>query len=73
MTSDELKAAFMEECPVIHNGITYQRISAIIYRKNPTGAGLIVRAELLDRNGNSVSIAAPERIERGTSHAGPAI
>lgn len=45
-------------------GITYQRISALIYRKNHTGRGLRVQAELKDRNNNSVVIVSPERIER---------
>lgn len=69
MTRDELKAAFMEQCPVIYNGMTYQHISAIIYRRNKPGKGLIVQAELLDRTGRSVTIAAVDRIERGTSYA----
>ena len=43
MTHEEVKTAFMEECPVVYCGITYQRISALIYRKNHTGRGLRVR------------------------------
>ena len=50
MTHDEAKAAFMEECPVVYGGVTYQRISALIYRKNHTGRGLRVQAELKDNN-----------------------
>lgn len=64
MTCDEVKAAFMEECPVIYGGITYQRVSALIYRKNPAGRGLRVQAELMDGNNRSVVIVSPERIER---------
>ncbi len=67
MTREELKRAFNEQCPVIHNGIEYKQISALIYRRNPGGRGLIVQAELLDRTGHSVTIAPPDRIERGTS------
>lgn len=63
MTHEEVKAAFMEECPVVYSGITYQRISALIYRKNHTGRGLRVQPELKDRNNHSVVIASPERIE----------
>lgn len=64
MTREELKAAFFEECPVVHSGIEYQKVSAIIYRKNPKGNSLIVQAELLDRSGHSVTIARPEKIKR---------
>lgn len=70
MTREELKAAFMEEAPVLSGGIEYQKITALIYRKERRGGrGLIVQAELLDRGGHSVTIAAPERIERGTINA----
>lgn len=61
MTHEEVKAAFMEECPVAYCGITYQRISALIYRKNHTGRGLRVQAELKDRNNHSVVIVSPKR------------
>lgn len=64
MTRDEVKAAFMDECPVAYGGVTYQRVSALIYRKNHTGRGLRVQAELKDRNNHSVVIVSPERIER---------
>ena len=33
MTGAELKAALMEEYPVRYAGITYQKITALIYRK----------------------------------------
>lgn len=69
MTREELKAAFTEEAPVLSGGIEYQKITALIYRKERGGRGLIVQAELLDRGGHSVTIAAPERIERGTINA----
>lgn len=69
MTREELKAAFMEEAPVLSGGIEYQKITALIYRKERGGRGLNVQAELLDRGGHSVTIAAPERIERGTINA----
>lgn len=64
MTHDEVKAAFKAECPVMFNGIRYRRVSALIYRKNPTGAGLTIQAELLDQNYHAVLIVSPERIER---------
>ena len=63
MTHEEVKAAFKAECPVMFNGVRYRRISALIYRKNPTGAGMIIQAELLDQNYKAVVIVSPERIE----------
>ncbi len=69
MTNSEAKAALLEECPVIHAGITYQRITALIYRKAGQGKGIQVTAELLDRNGRAVVIVPVDKIERGTSNA----
>lgn len=69
MTHDEVKAAFMDECQVAYGGVTYQRVSALIYRKNHTGRGLRVQAELKDRNNHSVVIVSPERIERAKEEA----
>ena len=63
MTTDDLKRAFMDERPVRYNGITYQRVTAVIYRKTPDKTGLLVQGELLDKNGRAVMIAAAERIE----------
>ena len=65
MTNSEAKAAFKEQCPIRFGGITYQSISALIYRMNQDGSGVVLQIELLDRGGNSVTIAAPDRIERG--------
>ncbi len=64
MTRDELKAAFLEQCPVMCDGIIYQRVSALIYRKIPGVSKFIVQGELLDRSGHSVTIAGPRQIER---------
>lgn len=69
VTREELKAAFDEQCPVVHGGITYQRISALISRRNPGAPRPVLQVELADRNGNSVTIAAPDRIERSGSNA----
>lgn len=69
MTVKELKQAFIDECPVIFDGITYQRITAVIYRKSPDGKGLRVQGELLDRNGRAVAIAAVNRIEKEESYS----
>ena len=69
MTGVELKAALLEECPVIHTGITYQKITALIYRKAGQGKSVRVSAELLDPNGRAVAIAPVDKIERGNSNA----
>lgn len=60
MTNDELKAALFSGCQVMHNGITYQCVSAIIYRYK--GGKLAITAELTDKNNNSVSIVEPSRV-----------
>ena len=39
MTTADLKRAFMDERPVRYNGITYQRVTAVIYRKTRTKPG----------------------------------
>lgn len=69
MTNSEAKAALLEECPAVYAGITYQKITALIYRKAGQGKSVRVSAELLDRNGRAVTIAPVEKIERGTSNA----
>ena len=69
MTGAELKAALMEEYPAVYAGITYQKITALIYRKAGQGKNIQVSAELLDRNGRAVVIAPVEKIERGTGNA----
>lgn len=69
MTNSEAKAALLEESPVIHAGITYQKITALIYRKAGQGNRVRVSAELLDVNGRDVVIAPVEKIERGKQGA----
>lgn len=60
MTNEEAKTALFSGQPVMHKDIRYSCVSAIIYRK---GAGtVLVQLELLDKCGNSVTIAAPERV-----------
>lgn len=61
MTKDDAKAAFLAATPVQHGGIEYDRISALIYRIK---AGTVVMSvELASMKANSVTIAAPERVE----------
>ncbi len=69
MTNSEAKAALLEECPAVYAGITYQKITALIYRKAGQGKRVQVSAELLDRNGRAVVIASVEKIERGPNGA----
>ena len=40
MTPGEAKQAAWDECPVRYKGMFYKRITALIYRKIPTAAGL---------------------------------
>lgn len=61
MTSAEIKKAMVNFSPVIYKGIEYQKINAYIYRifVNPhTGKYKeAFQVELLDKNGQSVTIA----------------
>ncbi|MEH2937623.1 hypothetical protein [Lawsonibacter sp. JLR.KK007] len=50
-------------------GITYQKVTALIYRKAGRGTRIQISAELLDRNGRAVVIAPAGKIERGTNNA----
>lgn len=56
MTGEEAKECLLSKEKVIYNGITYKRISAIIYRLGERN-NIIVSAELLDNSKNSVTIA----------------
>lgn len=60
---DELEAAFDAQCPVVHRGITYQRISAIIRRREPNNPRPFLQVELMGRTGSSVVIADPAKVE----------
>jgi len=69
VTGDELKAALMDERPVIHDGITYQKVNAVIYRKDGKNKRVRVSAELLDRNRRDVVIVPAGKIRRETENA----
>ena len=60
MTNDEAKQAFFDDIPVILNGIEYERISALIYRKK--GSTAYLELELYDKCGHSVSVAPAEKV-----------
>ena len=66
MTSEDIKKAMLSFAPVKHNGIEYLRITAYIYRVIRTNGDkykTIMQCELLDRSGNSVTIAEAEKVE----------
>lgn len=47
MTNQELKAALHTRCPVMHMGIRYDYVSAVIYRT--IGGEIYITAELYSR------------------------
>lgn len=61
MTNEQLKEALFSGCQVEHRGIIYKCVSGIIYRNK--GGKLDISAELLDKNGNSVSIVEANLIK----------
>lgn len=66
MNSEEIKKAMHEFSPVRYKGITYDRITAYIYRVIKTRKGtytITMQCELLDLHGNSVTIAEAEKVE----------
>lgn len=62
MTNDETKKAWLNKQPIIHKGIDYSKISALIYRLTENGE-MTLSVELLDKCGNSVTIASPQNIK----------
>lgn len=61
MTNLEAKDAMLKHLPVVSKGITYSRISAIIYRPDDNG-GVKVFVELLDKSEHSVTITYPKDV-----------
>lgn len=62
MTNEEAKKAFMEQVPVVWQGIEYVKITAIIYRLDKYGK-VMVLGEMLDRCLHSVVTADVKNIE----------
>lgn len=60
MNNEELKSALFEPRPVVHNGIKYKCVSAIIYRNK--GGRLAISAEVQDMKTNSVCIVDAEKL-----------
>lgn len=63
MTSEEAKQALYSRVAVVCNGVHYKYITAIMYRLDEAGRNIIVSAELLDKNKNSVTIAQLKDVE----------
>jgi len=61
MSNEELRRAYQTNQSVEHKGIVFDRIGAIIYRKNKNGDTQI-SVELLDKSGHSVTIAEASRV-----------
>ena len=62
MTNAEARDAMLSKTPVVHNGLKYSRISAIIYRPTEDG-GIKVTVELASPCGHSVTIANTKDVE----------
>jgi hypothetical protein len=62
MTSEEIKDALLKKYPVQAHGITYRCVTAVIYRES--NGRIAVSGELLDYNGQSITIAALKDIKR---------
>ena len=67
MTSAEIKQAMVNFSPVVYKGIVYKKINAYIYRiyVNPHSHKYreAFQVELLDKNGQSVTIAEAKDIK----------
>lgn len=71
MNNEELKAALISGRPITYNNedgnkIRYDRVSAIIYRYSRKQKRVVLSAELLDVNKNSILICGAENIEEAT-------
>lgn len=66
MTKTEARNAFTQKIPVMHNGIEYAYISALIYRMKDQR--MVITAEMMDKSGGSVTIADIKRITEGWRH-----
>lgn len=62
MTSEEIKDALLNKYPVCADGIEYKCVTAVIYRERD--GNIVVSAELLDKNQNSVTVVLLKNIEK---------
>lgn len=58
----EIRAALLGRLPVEWRGVTYRRLSAIIYRRNRVNGGFQIAVEMEDPCGHSVTIASPREV-----------
>ena len=67
MTNDEMKTALLNGekviCELRSGGEAEMKMHGIIYRSDGKG-GIKVSAELLDLNGNSITICNPQNIKK---------
>ncbi len=70
MTKDEAKRAFVDGSSVTLAGTRYEYISALIYRKNERGDGVVLSLELYDRRGHAVAIAPVDKVEKTKEDSG---
>lgn len=68
MTNTELKAAMLAGVPVVHESVRYgrtryKRIYGIVYRPGESGK-IRISVELLDYNGNSITVVKGEEVSR---------
>lgn len=57
MTGEEAKGCLYSQCRVVCGNIVYEKISAIVYRLDYATKNIIVSAELLDKNHNTLVFA----------------
>lgn len=63
MTGEEAKQCLYSRKKVICKGIEYEKMTAIVYRLDESGKYIVISAELLDKNRNSVVFARLEDVE----------
>ena len=65
MTNSELKEALFTREPVMHMGIRYDYVSAVIYRT--VKGKLQITAELMDSAGHSTTVVHAGKVEKVTA------
>lgn len=69
MDSKQIMEAMRLKLPVRHNGITYQRITEYILWYDEAGTRR-TSVSLLDKNSNSITRAAADRVELAAQEGG---
>lgn len=68
MTNSELKEALFSRQPVMHMGVRYDYVSAIIYRV--AEGKLVITAELTDSISRSTSVVPAGKVQLATEQEG---